>query len=174
MSLILSNLKNGLWISIAIRKIATGKVLDFYWWLQLKVLPVAGTLLRYILYRSLGLNSHLITFPCSERTATSTRIFLWLYCNQYANAINHEKMSSCLIASKWSIINRSLHRSRFKVASDHFSICRIGACIYCNHGFIFLKKEILSICNSSMDTFNFGAWDRFRSNFKSGRSASTF
>jgi hypothetical protein len=46
-------------------------------------------------------------------------------------------MSSCFIASTWSIINRSLHRSRFKVASDRFSICIIGGCIHYNHCLIF-------------------------------------
>jgi hypothetical protein len=84
-----------------------------------------------------GLKSHLITFPCSEWTAVCTVTFIYLEYNEYTNHINHTKMSPCLIASKWSIINRSLHRSRFKAASDHFSMCTIDACIYCNHFLIF-------------------------------------
>jgi hypothetical protein len=37
-------------------------------------------------------------------------------------------------------------------------MCRIGACIHFNHCLIFLLffEEVLSNCNSSMDSFNFG------------------
>jgi hypothetical protein len=66
-------------------------------------------------------------------------------------------MSSCLIASKWSIFNRSLHQTRFKIASDHFSISTINAWIYCV-SIVWIFKEAFSNFNSSMDTFNFGAW----------------
>jgi hypothetical protein len=74
-------------------------------------------------------------------------------------------MSSCLIASKSSIINRSLHGSRFKVASNTLLQVQNQCFIYCNHCLNF--KEEFSNCNSSMDTFNFGAWDPLCLNFGS-------
>jgi hypothetical protein len=114
-----------------------------------------------------GLKSHLIAFPSLEEADASSRTFIQLEYNEYTNHINHKKMSLCLIASKWSIINRSLRRSQFKVSSDRFSICRIATCIYCNHclSFYFFFKEVLSNCNSSIDTFNFGTLGQLCSNF---------
>jgi hypothetical protein len=72
----------------------------------------------------------LITFPSSQGTATSTRTFIQLQYNDYTNHINQKKMSSCLIASTAAIINRSLHRSWFKLASDHFSKRRRNCCTH--------------------------------------------
>jgi hypothetical protein len=65
-------------------------------------------------------------------------------------------MSSLLIASTSAIINRSLLRSQFKVASDHFFICRIGACTHFNHCLIFyffLKRCSLTVIHQILNVY---------------------
>jgi hypothetical protein len=57
-----------------------------------------------------------------------------------------ERWTPCLKASQWLMMNRSLDRSQFKVASEYFSKFRIGAFIYYNY-FLIFSTFFLNVCS---------------------------
>jgi hypothetical protein len=91
-----------------------------------------------------GLKSQWITFPCSEWTTTSTKYSV-INILMILMILMVRRRVSCLKASQWLKMNRSLDRSRFNVAIDYRTMFRMGACIYCNYCLIFCC--FLNVCS---------------------------